>query len=61
MSYFELYLSNSAEAPVSVFSFYEEERKAQGVKAGEWVKCETDEDKNDYGGNALPNATQMRK
>ena len=60
-AYFDLYVSNAAVAPTSVFSFYEDERKAQGAKFGEWVPCENDEEKNDYGNNPIPGATQFRK
>ena len=61
MAYYDLYLSNNAKEPHSIYHFYEQEQKASESKTGEWVQCETDEDKADYGGNAVSGATQLRK
>lgn len=54
-------MSNQAKAPISIYSFYETERRANDLKEGEWVPCETDDSKNDYQGNPVTNACQVRK
>ena len=60
MAFFDLYYSNNSKPPHLIYNFYEEERKAAGMKEGEWSKIVDDEEKNDYGGNAVPDATQVR-
>ena len=61
MAFYETYFSNASAAPHSIYTFYEVDRGSTVTRTGEFVECQTDDEKKDFAGNALHGVTHIRK